>query len=150
MLPKTKGECHTWSCRYHGWRGNSSHFLDLPVRVMKTSGTEEDRQTSGTPATSKEEMSTCRNPHHNLAKSRVDTKRWLLTLTSFSCSKSQKVDGKTDLLLPSKDNSIRPAICVIRGWCKTPTLPVTPAQLKRPGIGLNASCALSDCFASRP
>ena len=36
------------------------------------------------------------------------------------------------------DDSIRPAICVIRAWCKTPTLPVTPAQLKRPGIGRNA------------
>ena len=25
--------------RYHGWRGNSSRFLDLPVRMMKTSAT---------------------------------------------------------------------------------------------------------------
>ena len=25
--------------RYHGWCGNSSHFLDLPVRMMKTSAT---------------------------------------------------------------------------------------------------------------
>ena len=45
------------------------------------------------------------------------------------------------LWLPSMDDSIRPAICVIRAWCKTPTLPVTPAQLKRPGIGRNTSCA---------
>ena len=52
--------------------------------------------------------------------------------------------------MPSMDDSIRPAMCVIRAWCKTPTLPVTPAQLKRPGIGRNASCALSDCSTSRP
>ena len=25
--------------RYHGWHGNSSRFLDLPVRMMKTSAT---------------------------------------------------------------------------------------------------------------
>ena len=46
--------------------------------------------------------------------------------------------------------SIRPAICVVRAWRKTPTLPVTPAQLMRPGIGRNASCALGDCLTSRP
>ena len=31
-----------------------------------------------------------------------------------------------------------------------PTLPVTPAQLMRPGIGRNASCAVGDCLTSRP
>ena len=34
--------------------------------------------------------------------------------------------------LPSMDDSIRPAICVIRAWHKPP---VTPAQLKRPSNG---------------
>ena len=42
------------------------------------------------------------------------------------------------LWLPSMDDSIRPAICVIRAW------------RKRPGIGWNASCALGDCSTSRP
>ena len=32
----------------------------------------------------------------------------------------------------------------------TPTLPVTPAQLMRPGIGRNASCATDDWLTSRP
>ena len=41
-------------------------------------------------------------------------------------------------------------LCYIHAWHKTPTLPVTPAQLKRPGIGRNASCALCDCSTSRP
>ena len=46
-------------------------------------------------------------------------------------------------------SSIRPALCVTY-MCmhKTPTLPVTPAQLMRPGIGRNASCALGDCLTS--
>ena len=30
-----------------------------------------------------------------------------------------------------------------------PTLPVTPVQLMRLGIGQNVSCTLGDCFASR-
>ena len=76
---------------YHGWRSNSSLFLDLPVRMMK----------QALPVAAKH------------------------------------------------DDSIRPAICVIRAWHKTPTLLVTPAQLKRPGIGRNASCALGDCSTSR-
>ena len=33
--------------------------------------------------------------------------------------------------LPCMDDSIRPAICVVCAWRKTPTLPVTPAQLMR-------------------
>ena len=36
------------------------------------------------------------------------------------------------------------------GTCTCITLPVTPAQLMRPGIGRNASCALDDCLTSRP
>ena len=31
-----------------------------------------------------------------------------------------------------------------------PTLPVTPAQLMRPGIGQNVSCTMSDWLTSRP
>ena len=31
-----------------------------------------------------------------------------------------------------------------------PTLPVTPVQLMRPGIGQNVSCELGDCLTSRP
>ena len=31
-----------------------------------------------------------------------------------------------------------------------PYLPVTPAQLMRPGIGQNVSCTLGDCLTSRP
>ena len=58
-------------------------------------------------------------------------------------------EDKHYLWLPSMDDSIRPAICVLRAWRKTPTLPVTPVQLKRPGIGRNASCALGDCSTSR-
>ena len=45
---------------------------------------------------------------------------------------------------------LRPAICVARTWCVIPTLPVTPAQLMRPGIDRNASCASGDCLTSRP
>ena len=45
---------------------------------------------------------------------------------------------------------LRPAICVARACRVMPTLPVTPAQLMRPGIGRNASCALGDCLTPRP
>ena len=45
---------------------------------------------------------------------------------------------------------LRPAICVACAWHVTPTLPVAPAQLMRPGIGRNASCAMGDWLTSRP
>ena len=67
-----------------------------------------------------------------------------------ACTVSQDTEDKRYLWLPSMDDSIRPAICVVRAWRKTPTLPVTPAQLMRPGIGRNASCALGDCLTARP
>ena len=38
----------------------------------------------------------------------------------------------------------------MNAWCVIPTLPVTPVQLMRPGIGQNTSCALGDCLTSRP
>ena len=46
--------------------------------------------------------------------------------------------------------NLRPAICVACAWYVIPTLPVTPAQLMRPGIGWNVSCTLGDCLTSRP
>ena len=74
----------------------------------------------------------------------------VVILPLYTCTCSQDDEDKRYLWLPSMDDSIRPAICVIHAWRKTPTLPVTPAQLKRPGIGRNASCALGDCSTSRP
>ena len=44
---------------------------------------------------------------------------------------------------------LRPAICVARAWHAIPTLPVTPVQLVRPGIGWNASCTLGGLRATR-
>ena len=44
-----------------------------------------------------------------------------------------------------------PAICVACARRDIPTLPVTPAQLMRPGIGQTyTSCPLGDCQTSRP
>ena len=48
---------------------------------------------------------------------------------------------------------VHTAICVARALCAIPTLPTnpgSPAQLMRPGIGQNVSCALGDCLTSRP
>ena len=45
---------------------------------------------------------------------------------------------------------LRSAICVAHARCVIPTLPASPAQLMRPGIGRNASCALGDCLTPRP
>ena len=45
---------------------------------------------------------------------------------------------------------LRPVICVACARHVIPTLLVTPAQLMRPGIGRNASCALGNCLTIQP